>query len=275
MSAHVVAAAQCFPCQYFFTLCVHVVVNSVFLLRETAFRSGDGALYSAARTNLKRGIRKAELDYRRRIEDHLDSNNSRQVWQGIQHITNYRANLGTAEDDASLTEELNHFFARFEVKPSEAATPHPAAHRDTILIVEEHEMRRTLRAVNPMKAAGPDGVCGRVLKDCADQLVGVFTRIFNQSLSRSTVPSCLKSSTIVPLPKKMNITTLTDYRPVALISVVMKCFEKLVRSHIMSFHPPTFDSHQFVYRANRSTEDARANPPCCTDPSGAAGEELC
>ena len=59
-------------------------------------------------------------------------------------------------------------------------------------------MRRTLRAVNPRKAAGPDGVCGRVLKE----LVGVFTKIFDQSLSQSTVPSCLKSSTNVPLLKK-------------------------------------------------------------------------
>ena len=178
------------------------------------------------------------------------------MWQGIKHITNYRANLGTAEGDASLAEELNHFFARFEVKPPEAATPHPTAHNATVLMVEEHEVRGTLRAVNPKKAEGSDGVCGRVLKDCAYQLVGVFTKIFNQSLSRSTVPSCQKSST--PLPKKTNITALNDYQPVALTSVVMKCFEKLVRSHIMSFHPPTFDSHQFAYRANRSTEDALA-----------------
>ncbi len=33
----------------------------------------------------------------------------------------------------------------------------------------------------------------------------------------------------------------------------MKCFEKLVRTHIVSILPPSFDPHQF---ANRSTEDA-------------------
>ena len=81
-------------------------------------------------------------------------------------------------------------------------------------------------------------VCGWVLKDCADQLVGVFTKIFNQSLSQFTVPSCLKSLTIVPLSKNMN----NDYQPVALSPVVMKGFEILVRSHIMSLYPPTFDS---------------------------------
>ncbi|KAJ8385772.1 hypothetical protein AAFF_G00182160 [Aldrovandia affinis] len=80
--------------------------------RNSAFRAGDRAHYSTARANLKRGIREAKADYRRKIEDHLDSNNSRQVWQGVQHITNYKTNLGAAEGDASLAEELNFFFAR-------------------------------------------------------------------------------------------------------------------------------------------------------------------
>ena len=54
------------------------------LLKEsnTTFRSGDGALYSAARSSLKRGIWRAKSDYRRRIEDHLDSNTTRQVVAG-------------------------------------------------------------------------------------------------------------------------------------------------------------------------------------------------
>ncbi|TKS65927.1 hypothetical protein D9C73_028553 [Collichthys lucidus] len=38
----------------------------------------------------------------------------------------------------------------------------------------------------------------------------------------------------------------------------MKCFEKLVRSHITSALPRSLDPHQFAYRANRSTEDAVA-----------------
>ena len=85
-----------------------------------------------------------------------------------------------------------------------------------------------------------------------------FTRIFNQSLAQSTFPPCLKSSTIVQLPKKPHITSLNDYRPVALTPVVMKCFEKLVCSHITAALPRSLDPHQFAYRANRSTGDAVA-----------------
>ena len=52
---------------------------------------------------------------------------------------------------------------------------------------------------------GPDGVSGQVQKDYATQLAGVFTSIFNQSLSQAVVPPCLKYSIIVPLPKKNSI----------------------------------------------------------------------
>jgi hypothetical protein len=39
-------------------------------------------------------------------------------------------------------------------------------------------------------------------------------------------------STIVPVPKKAKVTELNDYRPVALTSVTMKCFERLVKDQL-------------------------------------------
>ncbi|CAG5919120.1 unnamed protein product [Menidia menidia] len=90
-------------------------VRMLLRARDSAFRSGDRALYSAARANLKRGIRTAKGEYKRRIEEHL--NNPRQVWRGIQTITNYKGCAVTPGNlDAGLAEELNSFFARFEVE---------------------------------------------------------------------------------------------------------------------------------------------------------------
>jgi len=95
-----------------------------------------------ARANLRRGqVREAKSDYRRRIEDNLESNNSWQVWQGVQHLNNYRTNFGAVEGDASLAEKLNLFFAHFEAEQPDAATLHPAVHGNLTLTVEEHEVR--------------------------------------------------------------------------------------------------------------------------------------
>ncbi|KAI3365752.1 hypothetical protein L3Q82_000762 [Scortum barcoo] len=97
---------------------------------------------------------------------------------------------------------------------------------------------------------------GRTLKLCADQLAGVFLDIFNLSLQLATVPVSLKTSIIVPVPKKSAVTCLNDYRPVALTPVIMKCFERIVLKHIKDIIPAGLDQYQFAYRENRSTEDA-------------------
>ena len=82
--------------------------------------------------------------------------------------------------------------------------------------------------------------------------------IFNLSLSQSAVPTCFKIATIVPIPKNVKVTELNDYRPVVLTSVIMKCFERLVKDHITSTLLVTLDPLQFAYHPNRSTDDAIA-----------------
>ncbi len=63
---------------------------------------------------------------------------------------------------------------------------------DHVITVSEDEVRRELRRVNIRKAAGPDGITGRILRSCADQLAGLFTSIFNESLATSVIPTSFK-----------------------------------------------------------------------------------
>ena len=45
----------------------------------------------------------------------------------------------------------------------------------------------------------------------------------------------------MPVPKNTKVTCLNDYQPVALTSVAMKCFERLVMAHIKTIIPETLD----------------------------------
>ncbi len=56
----------------------------------------------------------------------------------------------------------------------------------------------------------------------------------NWSLRVCRVPACFKAAVIIPVPKKSNISCLDDYRPVALTSVAMKIFERLVLRYLIS-----------------------------------------
>ncbi len=124
-----------------------------------------------------------------------------------------------------------------------------------VLKICEDDVSKVFRRQTIRKAKGPDGVSPACLKACAVQL-SIFTMIFNRSLERCEVPSCFKRSTIIPVPKKPKITGLNVYRPVALTSVVMKSFERLVLAHLKDFTGPLLDPLQFAYRANRSVDDA-------------------
>ena len=78
------------------------------------------------------------------------------------------------------------------------------------------------------------------------------------SLTESVLPTCFKQTTIFPVPKNIiKVTCLNVYRPVALVSVNMKCFERpWLMAHINIIIPETLDPHQLAYRPNRYTDDA-------------------
>ncbi|KAI4891278.1 hypothetical protein NFI96_006373, partial [Prochilodus magdalenae] len=132
-------------------------------------------------------------------------------------------------------------------------TPTPG---EVPLSVTPAEVRRTLRRINPRKSAGPDNIPGRVLRECADQISEVLADIFNVSLTQAAVPTCMKTATIIPVPKSSTVTSLNDYRQIALTPIVTKCFERLVMTHIKATIDVTVDPHQYAYRRNRSTDDA-------------------
>ena len=88
--------------------------------------------------------------------------------------------------------------------------------------------------INVRNAAGPDGICGTLLKLCASQLSGIFSELLPWSFKESVVPSVWKNSTICPVPKSRNPSSLNDFRPVALTSIVMKCFERIILRYLKS-----------------------------------------
>ena len=101
------------------------------------------------------------------------------------------------------------------------------------------------------KSTGPDNICGQLLKSCAIEMSSIFHYIFNKSLQTQHVPKVWKDSVVVPVPKSSCPKILNDFRPVALTSIIMKIFEKLVRSEIIRKTENLLDPMQFAYRPHR------------------------
>lgn len=85
------------------------------------------------------------------------------------------------------------------------------------------------------------------------QLSPIFTQIFNRSLEMG---SPLKLQKLHHHPSSQETTTeLHDYRPVALISVFMKSFERLVLDHLKNITGHQLEPVQFAHRVNRSVNN--------------------
>ncbi|KAK3538973.1 hypothetical protein QTP86_023577, partial [Hemibagrus guttatus] len=188
--------------------------------------------YKAAKYGLRKAITVAKKQYRENLDSFYSNADAGQMWQGLQHITDYRPTTSTTISSSdSLPDDLNTFYSRFKTSSDNT---------------------EALRKINPRNSAGPDNIPGQALRACATELADVLTSNFNLSLSQSTVPTCFKTTTIVPLPKKSPPTCLNDYRPVALTPHIMKCFQRVVLAHIQSSIPDTLDPLQYAYRSNSS-----------------------
>ena len=84
------------------------------------------------------------------------------------------------------------------------------------------------------KALGPDSIPVVVLKNCEPKLSYILAELFNKCLKESCFPDCWKVSSVVPVFKNVGErSTAKNYRPVSLLSVVSKVFEKLVNNRIV------------------------------------------
>ncbi len=237
------------------------VVNHRTAAYNAGLLSGNMSEYKTSCYALRCAIRAAKCRYRKRIESHFQLNDSRRMWQGLKTVCSSGNNFAEVRADPLLAKELKTFYGRFECNGGATLSNSPSGSSrqssdDYAITLSEEVVRRELKRVNVRKAAGPDGITGRVLRSCADQLAGLFTSIFNESLATSVVPTSFKKSVIIPVPKNSKPSCLNDYRPVALTSTVMKVFERLLKKHICSSIPATLDPLQFAYRPNRSADDA-------------------
>ncbi|KAI3366890.1 hypothetical protein L3Q82_009533 [Scortum barcoo] len=161
-------------------------VRLLLKARNSAFRSGDAQAYSTSRADLKRGIKKAKQAYKLKVEEYFVNSDPRRMWQGIQAITNYKPSNSTPTVmNVSFLNELNDLYARFDKDNKEKTIKSKPFDVHQTLTLSPTDVQNALSQINARKAAGPDGIPGRVLRACAEQLAGVF----NLSLAQTAVPA--------------------------------------------------------------------------------------
>ena len=108
-----------------------------------------------------------------------------------------------------------------------------------------------MKDINVNKAAGPDGIHGKVLKNCKEGIAYPLSHLFSISYNSGQIPSEWKYANVVPVYKKGTKASVENYRPISLTCLTMKVFEKIVRDELLAKcqHKLNQNQHGFCLRS--------------------------
>ena len=243
---------------------VSKALKALFHKRKLAFQRGDMDTVKEVRKEVRAELEKAKLRYKEKVEAELSSNNTKSAWNGMKTMTGQQVKgskpicLDGFKSDRELADGLNSFYTRFDNHDfrSEVDKIRDLTRTGQPMEIDAWRVKSIFKHTKARKSPGPDNICGRTLNTCAEQLSGIFHFIFTLSRQLQIVPKTWKHSTIVPVPKVTNPKVPNDIRPVALTSLVMKGFEKIIKMEVLSKVENLLDPLQFAYRAGRGVEDA-------------------
>ena len=124
--------------------------------------------------------------------------------------------------------------------------------------VTPKRVKKVIMNLDLSETSGPDCTPVVILKNCEPEFSFILAELFNKYLKESCFPDCWKVSLVVPVFKNVGErSTAKNYRPVSLLSVVSKVFEKLVNNRIVDHLEKCglFSHFQYGIRSSRSTAD--------------------
>ena len=116
------------------------------------------------------------------------------------------------------------------------------------------DVYRELCKINPNKAYGPDNIHGILSHEGAVWLAEPLFDLFQLSLQSGTLPEEWKCANVTPVFKKGNTQFPSNYRPISLTSLVVKCLERIVHQHMIDFLDNHLDSRQHGFRKTFSCQ---------------------
>jgi len=101
--------------------------------------------------------------------------------------------------------------------------------------VTDFDILALIRNLNPNKSAGSDGISGQMLLICDTSVVKPLKILFQNIISTSIYPDMWKLANVTPIFKKGDKQLVTNYRPISLLPICGKIFEKITFNTLYSY----------------------------------------
>ena len=103
------------------------------------------------------------------------------------------------------------------------------------ITIQDDEIMSLIRHLNPNKATGSDGISAHMLLLCDTSIIFPLKLIFQNILESSIYPDQWKLANVTPIHKKNDKQLVGNYRPISLLPICSKIFEKLVFNSLYSY----------------------------------------
>ena len=154
---------------------------------------------------------------------------------------NHFYTTGASELVEKLPERIDKFGKQFVEKICrlKGVTPNDYS----FSVISENKILKYLNNLNAKKATGLDSLPSHSVRDSASIIFCPLSHIINLSLIQGILPDDLKSARVVPLFKKNDKTEVGNYRPVSILSIISKVFERVVYDQIQTY----LDERKLLY----------------------------
>ena len=195
-------------------------------------------------------IRKAKKLHNEKLKDKLrsDSLSPKDWWKTLKHIINQNTENSIpplkvdeqyVQNDLEKANLLNNFFQQQTLLDEGGKNPPhlESTNTDTLsnVVLTPLEVQTVLNILPLGKAAGPDGINNRILRELAFELSVPLCQLFNYSLNMCKVPDVWKQANVCAVFKKGDRSLVSNYRPISLLNTLEKVFERIIYKHVYNF----------------------------------------
>ena len=97
------------------------------------------------------------------------------------------------------------------------------------------EIKDIISVLKSNKASGPDGISVTMIQFCGEAIYKPLQIIFENILETGIFPDNWKEANITPVHKKNDKQIVSNYRPISLLPIFAKIFERLVFKNLYNF----------------------------------------
>ena len=122
--------------------------------------------------------------------------------------------------------------------------------------IKTDDVDKEIHSLNSKKSDTQNNISAKILRKCASSTVPVLQKLFNEILRAGNFPDKLKLANITPVFKKNNPLEKENYRPVSVLPIVSKFFERIMQKQVTLFTEKRLSPYLCGYRKDFSTQQA-------------------